>query len=199
MDAGLQDDIPVPIESTFTVMEEVVVSLNIEQKKTIVSEIAAIAANAPTAIAAEYRGLTVAEMTKLRQKAREEGIFLKVIRNTLAKRALAGTKFECMQDGLVGPLLFAFSNDEPGSAAKVIRDFAKSNDKLIVKLVSLDGKLFEVADIERIANIPSRDQARSMFLGLLQAPLAKFVRVLSEPEAKFLRLLSARREQQEAA
>ena len=174
-------------------------SLNLEQKKAIVSEIAGIAAEAPSAIAAEYIGLNVAAMTQLRQSAREAGIYLKVVRNTLARRALEGTKFECMRDGLVGPLLLAFSNDEPGSAAKIIRDFAKQNDKLIVKLVSLDGRLLDAADIDRVANIPSLDQARSMLLGLFKAPLGKFVRVLSEPEAKFVRLLAARRDQQQAA
>lgn len=174
-------------------------SLNIEQKKAIVSEVADIAEKAPTAIAAEYLGLNVAEMTTLRRTAREAGVYLKVVRNTLARRALEGTKFDCMRGELVGPLLLAFSNDEPGSAAKVIRDFAKENDKLVVRLIALDGKLLDAADLERVANIPSLEQARSMLLGLLQAPLGKFVRLLSEPEAKFVRLLAARRDQQQAA
>ena len=138
-------------------------------------------------------------MTVLRQKAREAGIYLRVVRNTLARRALEDTKFDCMRDGLVGPLLLAFSNEEPGSAAKVIRDFAKDNERLVAKLVSLDGKLLEAGDIEKLATMPTLDQARSMLLGLLQAPATKFVRVLSEPEAKFVRLLAAYRDQQEAA
>jgi len=112
---------------------------------------------------------------------------------------LEDTKFDCMRDGLVGPLLLAFSNEEPGSAAKVIRDFAKDNERLVAKLVSLDGKLLEAGDIEKLATMPTLDQARSMLLGLLQAPATKFVRVLSEPEAKFVRLLAAYRDQQEAA
>ena len=174
-------------------------TLNIEAKKAIVSEIAEVATNAPTAIAAEYIGLNVAEMTDLRRSARDQGIYLKVVRNTLAKRALEGTKFDCMREVLVGPLLLAFSNDEPGSAARVIRDFAKGNDNLVVKLVAVDGNLLAAADLNRVANIPTMDQARAMFLGLLQAPLGKFVRVLSEPQAKLVRLLAARRDQQEAA
>lgn len=182
-----------------TVMEEIVVSLNLEQKKAIVDEVAAIAAEAPTAIAAEYTGLNVAEMTRLRQSAREAGIYLKVVRNTLARRAFAGTKFDCMREEMVGPLLLAFSNEEPGSAAKVIRDFAKGNDKLIVKLISLDGKLLDAGDLDRVANIPSLDQARAMLLGLMEAPLGKFLRLLSEPQGKFARLLAARRDQQQAA
>lgn len=174
-------------------------SMNIEQKKAIVDEVAEIADASPAAIAAEYIGLNVAEMTELRQSARDAGIYLKVVRNTLARRALEGTKFDCMRAQLIGPLLLAFSNDEPGSAAKVIRDFSKTNDKLVVKLIALDGNLFEAADLDRVANIPTLEQARSMFLGLLQAPMGKFVRILAEPEAKFTRVLAARRDQQQAA
>ncbi len=174
-------------------------SLSLEAKKAIVSEIAIVAAEAPSAIAAEYIGLTVAEMTELRKTAREAGIYLKVVRNTLAQRAFENTNFECMRDGLVGPLLLAFSNEEPGSAARVIRNFAKENEKLVVKLVALDGKLLEASELERLANLPSLEQARGILLGVLQAPLAKFVRVLAEPEAKLVRLIAARRDQQQAA
>jgi large subunit ribosomal protein L10 len=164
--------------------------MTLEQKQAIVSEIAGVAANAPAAIAAEYAGLTVAEMLQLRQSARKAGIFLKVVRNTLARRALQGTAFDCMRDGLVGPLVLAFSGNEPGAAAKVIRDFSKSNEKLVVKLVAMDGRLLNVKDIDRLASMPSLSQARSMFLGVLKAPMGKLVRVLAEPEAKFARLLA---------
>lgn len=174
-------------------------SLNLEQKKVIVGEIAEVAAKAPSAIAAEYIGLTVSDMTRLRQNAREAGIYLRVVRNTLARRALADTKFDCMCAELVGPLLLAFSNEEPGSAAKVIRDFAKDNGKLVAKLISLDGKLLEATDLERLASMPTLEQARAMLLGLLQAPATTFVRVLAEPQGKFVRLLAAYRDQQEAA
>lgn len=170
--------------------------LTLEQKQAVVAEVASVAAAAPAAIAAEYSGLNVAEMTELRRSARAAGIYLKVVRNTLARRALEGTQFDCMRDTLTGPLLLAFSNDEPGSAAKVIRNFAKENEKLVVRLIALDGRLLDSTEIERVANLPSLDQARAMLLGLLQAPLGKFLRVLSEPEAKLLRLLDARREQQ---
>lgn len=173
--------------------------ITLERKKAIVGEVAEVAASAPTAIAAEYIGLNVAQMTELRNQAREAGIFVRVVRNTLAKRALEGTRFDCMRDELKGPLLLAFSNEEPGSAAKVIRDFSKKNDKLVVKLVSIDGKLLPAGDIEKLASLPSLDEARSQLLGLFQAPLGKFVRVLAEPEAKFARLLGARRDQQQAA
>lgn len=174
-------------------------SLNLEQKKVIVDEVAEVANNAPSAIAAEYIGLSVADMTQLRQSARDSGIYLRVVRNTLARRALEGTKFDCMRDGLVGPLILAFSNEEPGSAARVIRDFAKDNEKLVAKLVSLDGKLLEAGDLERLASMPTQDQARAMLLGLLQAPASKFVRTIAEPQGKFARLLAAKRDQQQAA
>ncbi len=121
--------------------------LTLDAKKAIVDEVNGIATVAPSAIAAEYIGLTVAEMTELRNAAREAGVYIKVVRNTLARRALENTQFECMRDNLVGPLLLVFSNDEPGSAAKVVRNFAKSNEKLEVKLVSLDGNLLEPSEI----------------------------------------------------
>ncbi len=117
--------------------------LTLDAKKAIVEEVNSIAAAAPSAIAAEYIGLTVTEMTELRNAAREAGVYIKVVRNTLARRALENTQFECMRDDLVGPLLLVFSNNEPGSAAKVVRNFSKDNKKLEVKLVSLDGKLLE--------------------------------------------------------
>ncbi len=173
--------------------------LTLEQKQAIVGEVAQVASRAPTAIVAEYTGLNVADMTALRQSARHAGVYLKVVRNTLARRALQGSKFECMRDGLVGPLLLAFSNEEPGSAAKVIRDFARDNDKLVVRLLATDGQLLEVAAIERLANLPSLEKARAMLLGLFKAPLGRLLRTLSEPQARFVRVLGAWREQKEVA
>jgi len=175
------------------------VSVTLEQKKAVVAELAEVAARAPTAIAAEYIGLNVAEMSQLRQSAREAGIYLKVVRNTLARRALEGTRFDCMREALAGPLLLAFSSEEPGAAARVIRDFSKSNSKLVVKLVSIDGRLLDAGDIDRLANLPTLDQARSMLLGVLKAPAGKLVRLLAEPEARLVRLLAARRDRQQAA
>jgi large subunit ribosomal protein L10 len=175
------------------------VSLNLDAKKAIVEDVANVAAEAPSAIAAEYIGLTVAEMTELRNSAREAGVYLKVVRNTLARRALENTQFECMRDGLVGPLVLAFSNDEPGSAARVVRDFAKGNDKLVVKLVALDGDLLDPSELGRLASMPSLDEARAMLLGLLSAPLGKFVRTVAEPPAKLARVLAAQRDKQQAA
>ena len=173
--------------------------LTLEAKKAIVKEVAEIAANAPSAIAAEYSGISVADMTQLRHTARQAGIYLRVVRNTLARRALENTKFECMRDGLVGPLLLAFSKEEPGTVAKIINDFAKTNDKLVVKLVALDGKLLQPSDIEALANLPSRDQAISMLMAVMKAPISKFVRTLAEPHAKLVRTVAAVRDQKQAA
>ncbi len=169
-------------------------SLNLDAKKAIVEGVAKVAAEAPSAIAAEYIGLTVAEMTELRNSAREAGVYLRVVRNTLARKAFENTNFECMRDGLVGPLVLAFSNEEPGSAARVVRDFAKGNDKLVVKLVVLEGELLDPSQLEKLASLPSLDEARAMLLGLLFAPLGMFVRTLAEPPAKLARVLAAKRD-----
>jgi large subunit ribosomal protein L10 len=175
------------------------VRLTLEAKKAIVNEVAEVAANAPSAIAAEYAGITVEQMTQLRQSARASGVYLRVVRNTLARRALENTRFECMRDGLTGPLLLAFSGNEPGAAARVIRDFAKANDKLVVKLVALDGRLLQPSDIEALASMPSREQAISMLMAVMKAPLTKLVRTLAEPHGKLVRTLAAVRDQKQAA
>jgi len=175
------------------------VRLTLEAKKAIVNEVAEVAANAPSAIAAEYAGITVEQMTQLRQSARASGVYLRVVRNTLARRALENTNFECMRDGLVGPLLLVFSGSEPGAAAKIIRDFAKANDKLVVKLVAMDGKLLQPSDIEALASMPSRDQAISMLMGVMKAPISMFVRTLAEPHAKLVRTIAAVGDQKQAA
>ena len=169
--------------------------LILDAKKAIVDEIANVAAEAPSAIAAEYIGLTVADMTKLRTAARESGVYLKVVRNTLARRAFENSNFECMRDSLVGPLVYAFSSDEPGSAARVIRDFSKENDKLVVKLVALDGQLLDPSELGRLASMPSQDEARAMLLGLLSAPMGKFARTINEVPSKLARVLAAKRDQ----
>jgi len=175
------------------------VSLNLEAKKAIVEEVAEIAGNSPSAVAAEYSGLSVSDMTELRQSARDAGIYLRVVRNSLARRALEDTNFDCMREGLVGQLILAFSKDEPGAAAKVIRDFAKKNDKLVVKLVALEGKLLQPSDIDTLANLPSKDQAIGMLMGMMIAPVATLVRTLAEPHAKLVRTVKAVADQKQAA
>ncbi len=173
--------------------------LTLDAKKAIVGEVAEVAAKAPSAIAAEYAGISVADMTKLRQSARNAGVYLRVVRNTLARKALENTGFECMREGLVGPLLLAFSGAEPGAAAKIIRDFAKTNDKLVVKLVALDGKLLQPSDVEALANMPSREQAISMLMGVMKAPITKLAMTLAAPHAKLVRTIDAVRASKEAA
>jgi len=174
-------------------------AISLAEKQAIVSDVAEVAANAHSAIAAEYRGLTVAEMTDLRVKAKEAGVYLRVVRNTLARRALAGTDFECMQEGLTGPLVLAFAQDEPGASARVIGDFAKDNDKLQVRLIAFGGKLLDPSNIDALAKMPTRDEALSMLVGVMQAPVSKFVRTMAEPTAKFVRTVAALRAQKDAA
>jgi len=175
------------------------VALNLEQKKAIVAEVAEVAGRAYSAIGAEYAGLTSTTMTQLRAKARKQNVYLKVVRNTLARRALTGTEFECMTDGLVGPMLLAFSMGDPGAAARVLKDFAKENDKLSIKLVAIGGKLFPASDIDRLAKMPTKEQAISMLMSVMKAPIEKFVRTLAEPHAKLVRTVAAVRDQKQAA
>jgi len=175
------------------------VALTFDEKKEIVAEVAAVAQNALSAVAAEYRGLTVEKMTELRNKMREASVYLKVVKNTLARRAIAGTEFECMAEGLVGPLLLAFSQEDPGAAARVIKDFAKANDKLVVKFVAVGGEMLPASNLERLASLPTRDQALAQLMGVMKAPIEKFVRTLNEPHAKLVRTIAAIRDQKQAA
>ena len=170
-------------------------ALDFQSKQALVAEVNAVAASALSAVAAEYRGLTVGEMTSLRANARSSGVYIKVVKNTLAKRAVEGTEFECMQDAFKGPLLLAFSKEDPGSAARVVKDFAKEHDNLVTVSVSIGGQLFEAADLDRLAALPTLDEARAMLLRTLQGPLTQFVRLLSEPGAMIARTLQARSEQ----
>jgi len=174
-------------------------SLTLEQKKAVVAEVSEVAKTAHSAIAAEYRGLTVGQMTELRAKARSGGVYLRVVKNTLAKRAVEGTDFECMSEGFVGPLLLAFSQEDPGSAARVVKDFAKENDKLVVKLVSIGGQLLDASDIDRLAKLPTREQALSMLMATMRAPLDKFARTLNEVPGKMVRTIAAIRDQKQSA
>lgn len=165
--------------------------LNRAEKKAIVEHVAEVAESAISAAAAEYRGLTVADVTDLRNKAREAGVYLKVVPNNLAKLAVANTEFACMQDVLVGPLMLAFSQEAPGSAARLFRDYAKKNDKLVVKILALGGNLVDVKNIATVADLPTRDEAIATLLAVMKAPISKFVRTLAEPHAKFVRTVAA--------
>ncbi|KRA47230.1 50S ribosomal protein L10 [Pseudoxanthomonas sp. Root630] len=155
-------------------------ALNLSQKQEVVAELADVAAKAHSLVAAEYAGITVTQMTAMRKKARETGVYLKVVKNTLAVRAVAGTEFEVVQDKLVGPLLYAFSTEEPGAAGRLIKEFAKGNDKLQPKVVSVGGQLYPASHVEVLASLPTRDQA-----------LAMLARVLAEPASMFARAVKA--------
>jgi len=170
-------------------------ALDRKAKAALVSEINSIAASAHSAVTAEYRGLTVAEMTNLRAEARQSGVYLKVMKNSLARRALEGTDFQCMQKSLQGPLLLAFSQEDPGAAARVIKGFSKDHDKLVTTSVSIGGELYEASDLDRLAALPTRDEARAILLRMLHAPLTQLVRTLVEPSAMLARTLQARSEQ----
>ena len=174
-------------------------ALNIEQKKAVVAEVAEAAGKALSAVAAEYRGLTVEEMTELRARAREGGVYLKVAKNTLVRRAVEGTEYECMQEELTGPLLFAFSMDDPGAAARLVKDYSKDHDHLIAKLVAVGGQLYDASELERLSSLPTYDQAIAMLMGVMKAPIEKFVRTLAEPHAKLVRTVAAVRDAKEAA
>ena len=160
-------------------------ALNLSQKKEVVAELADVAAKAHSLIAAEYAGTTVSQMTAMRKKARENGVYLKVVKNTLAARAVEGTEFECTKDALVGPLLYAFSTEEPGAAGRLIKEFAKGNDKLQPKVVAVGGQLYPASHVEVLASLPTLDQA-----------LAMLARVLAEPATMFARAVKAVAEQQ---
>ena len=155
-------------------------ALNLSQKQEVVAELADVAAKAHSLIAAEYAGITVGQMTAMRKQARENGVYLRVVKNTLASRAVEGTDYECVKDSLVGPLLYAFSTEEPGAAGRLIKEFAKGNDKLQPKIVSVGGQMYPASHVDVLASLPTRDQA-----------LAMLARVLAEPASMFARAIKA--------
>jgi large subunit ribosomal protein L10 len=174
-------------------------ALNLEDKKALVAEVAEVAAKAQSVVAAEYRGLSVSQMTELRAKARKSGVYVRVVKNTLARKALAGTLFESVGPKLKGPLVLAFSKDDPGAAARVVKDFAKANDKLVATLVSLGGPVLSAKDLDAVANLPTREQALAMLMGTLKAPAQKLVSTIAAVPSKLVRTLAAVRDQKQAA
>ena len=173
-------------------------ALRLEDKKTLVKEVNAVAGDSITAVAAEYRGLSVAEMTELRKEARAAGVYMRVVKNTLARRAVEGTEFECMQETLKGPILLAFAKEDPGAAARVIKDFAKGHDALQAVSLSAGGQLLPASDLNRLADLPTLDRARAMLLGVMVAPMSQLVRTLAEPSGMLARTLNARGSQEAA-
>lgn len=173
-------------------------ALNLEQKKAIVAEVADVASSAHSAIAAEYRGLTVEDLTELRKEARNNGVYLRVVKNTLAKRAVADTDFECMTEGFSGPLVLAFSQEDPGAAARVIHDFVKDHDDMIVRMVSVSGKLLDPSEIKTLAKMPTYEQAISILMATMKAPVQKLAATLNEVPGKLVRTVAAIRDAKEA-
>ncbi len=174
-------------------------TLKIEGKKAIVAEVAEVAKKSTSLVAADYCGLTVSQLTQLRQAGRNSGVYMRVVRNTLARRAFEGTHFACMDPALVGPLILAFSKDEPGAAARVIKDFSKKFEKLVVKALSVDGALLPASDLNRLASLPTRDEAIAQLMSVMQAPITKFVRTLAEPHGKLVRTIAAIRDKKQQA
>ncbi len=173
-------------------------SLSLEQKQAMVSEVSAKLANAQTVIVAEYRGLDVERVTQLRSKARQSGVYLRVLKNTLARRAVQGTPFEKLSDQLVGPLMYGISQD-PVAGAKVLSEFAKENELFVIKAGAMPGSMMSAQDIKALAQLPGREQLLAMLLGTMQAPVTKLVRTMNEVPGKFVRTLAALRDHKEKA
>jgi len=172
--------------------------LNLEEKKAVVAEVSEQVAGAQTIVVAEYRGLEVGHITNLRATARKEGVYLRVLKNTLVRRAVAGTAFEGLQKQMIGPLIYGISKD-PVAAAKVLNDFAKTNDKLVIKGGAMPNYVMDVNGVKALATMPSREELLSKLLGTMQAPITQFVRTLNEIPTKFVRGLAAVRDAKETA
>jgi len=171
-------------------------TLNYEQKQAVVAEVSAELARAQAVVLAEYRSLQVGEMTELRRKARGSGVYLRVLKNTLARRAVADTPFKGLAEQMVGPLAYGISSD-PVAVAKVLQEFAKGNDKLVIKAGAMPNVMMSAKEVAALAQMPSRQELLGMVLGTMQAPVAKFVRTLNEIPGKFVRTLAAVRDQKE--
>ena len=171
-------------------------SLNLEGKKEVVAEFSARLAKAQAIVLAEYRGLPVEKITQLRAKARASGVYLRVLKNTLARRAVQGTPFEKLADQMIGPLAYGVS-DDPVSAAKLLHAYAKENDKLVIKGGAIPGQVMNAKEVGSLAALPSRDELIAKLMGTMQAPVATFVQTLNQVPSKFVRTLAAVRDQKE--
>lgn len=166
-------------------------AFTLTQKKESVAQLAEVAGKAHSLVAAEYAGLTVSQLTDMRKKARESGVFLKVAKNTLVSRAVENTEYAVIADELTGPLLYAFSQEDPGAAGRLMKEFAKANDKLKPRLVALGGQLYPGSHVDVLASLPTRDQALSMLLSVMSQPATMLVRLLSEPASQVTRVVNA--------
>lgn len=173
-------------------------TLTLTEKKAVVEEVSVVAAKAISAVVADYRGLTVNQMTKLRAKARESSVYVRVVPNNLTRRAFENTELACLSDRLVGPLFIALSLESPSDAARLLKDFSKTNDKLQIKALSVGSKVYEVEQLDVVASLPTKDEAIAKLLYVLKAPIEKFVRTLAEPHAKLVRTIAAIKDQKAA-
>ncbi len=173
--------------------------IGLKEKQAIVAEVNETASKALSAVMADYRGVSVDDMTSLRRTAREAGVEVRVIRNTLAKRAFEGTEFECLNDALLGPNIVAFSIEDPGSAARVFKDFARDVEAFEIKALSVGGKMLPAEQIDALAKLPTRDQAISLLMAVMMAPVTKLARTLNDVPAKVTRVVAAVRDQKQEA
>lgn len=171
--------------------------LNLEDKKAIVADLSAVVADSVSAVAADYRGLTVSEMTELRSQARDKGLYMRVVRNTLARRAVEGTDYACLTEALVGPLVLIFAKDEPGAGARLLRDFMKDHDNIEVKALALDGQLMGADQLKAVADLPSRDEALATLMSVMQAPVTKLARTMAETYSQAVRCMGQIRDQKQ--
>ncbi|MEL0084068.1 MAG: 50S ribosomal protein L10 [Gammaproteobacteria bacterium] len=172
-------------------------STNLERKQSKVAEIAAVAGNATSLIGADFSGVTVEEMTRFRADARKADVYVKVIKNNLLKLAVKDTEFECITDSIKGPLIVAFSAEEPGSAARVVKEFCKQNEAMQVRLVAVGGELLDASAIDTVAKLPTRDEALARLMGVMKAPVTRLVQTLAAPHGKMVRTFAAVKEQKE--
>ena len=174
-------------------------ALNLEDKKLIVSEVTEVVSTALSAVVADYRGTDVSALTALRRQAKEQGVYIRVVRNSLAKRAVSGTEFECMTEAFVGPTLLALSIDDPGAAARVLKEFAKENDTFEVRALAIGGELLGPEKIDTVAKLPTRDQAIAILMGTMIAPVSKLVTTMNEVPSKLVRVVAAVKDQKQEA
>ncbi len=174
-------------------------AIGLEEKKQIVSEVNQAAASALSAVLADYRGINVDKLTELRKTARENQVYLRVVRNTLLRRAIEDTDFDCIKEVLEGPTLLAFSNEDPGAAARVLKDFAKENESFEIKALSVGGELLDANQIDVLAKLPTMDQARSMLMSVMLAPVTKLARTANEVPSKITRAVAAVRDRKREA
>jgi len=174
------------------------VKLNLAGKKAVVEEVAAVASKAVSAVVADYRSLTANEMAQLRSQARKSGVYIRVVRNTLTRRAFKDTEFECLDEFLVGPLFIALSLNAPSDAARLLKDSAKSLEKLKIKALSVAGTVYQPNQLDLVASLPTKDEAIAKLMAVMKAPVEKFVRTLAAPHTKLVRTLAAVKDTKQA-